>query len=114
MKAVHGLVAVSGDAQREELLEALMVDANVFDVVFMESAASASARIRLVTPELVIVLVDAVDAVACHLVSMLRADCDRLGIPVVTCASRSAESDFADIVASNGAPSPHRVAMQMN
>jgi len=114
MKTEHGLVAVSSDAQREELLEALMVDANVFDVIFMESAASTAARIRLVIPELVIVLVDVVDAVACHLVSMLRADCDRLGIPVVTCASSFAESGFADIVATKGAPSLHSVAMQMN
>ncbi|HJZ72579.1 MAG TPA: hypothetical protein VKE51_12630 [Vicinamibacterales bacterium] len=112
--SLSSLVAISSDAQREELLDALMIDANDYDVVFMESLASAAARIRLVTPELVVILLDIDDAVACQQQAILQVECERRSIPVVTCASRSPRSEIDELMAVDLNSSSRRVALPMN
>ena len=113
-RSVHRLVAVSSDVQRDALLEALLADANDYDVVYMESLTSASERVRLAPPDLVVVLLDVDNAVECHLTALLKLDCERLGIALVTCASRSPEQDFEDVAAMERDISCRRVAMSMN
>jgi hypothetical protein len=117
-RSPRSLVAVSSDLQREPLLEALLVDANDYDVVYMESLTSASARVRLTAPDPVIVLVDVDNAVECHLechlTAMLKIECERLGIALVTCASRSPEKDFDAVVAMDVDISYRRAVMPMS
>jgi len=45
---------------------------------------------------------------------LLTIDCERLGIALVTCASRSAERDFEDIAAMDWDISDRRLAISMN
>ena len=113
-RSPRSLVAVSSDAQRDTLLEALMIDANDFDVIYMESPMSASARIRLVPPELVVVLLDVDDALECHLTASLKIECERLGIALVTCATESPAGDIDDVVAMDRDQSCRRVVISMN
>jgi hypothetical protein len=113
-RSLRSVVAVSSDAEREEFLDALIVDANDYDVVFMESLASAPVRIRATRPELVVVLLDIGDAVACYRMALLKIECERLGIAVVTCASTSPHADIADVAALDFDGSTRRVAMRMN
>ena len=113
-RSPRSLVAVSSDRQRDALFEALLVDANDYDVVYMESLMSASARVRLAPPELVVVLVDIDNALECHLTALLKIECERLGIALVTCASRSPERDFDDAVAMDRDISYRRVTMSLN
>ena len=93
----RSIVAVSRDPERAELLDAL-ADAGDYDVIFVESVAHGYSRIKQVMPDLVIVYVDIDDVAGCQLLSMLSIDDDLSGIPVVTCATRRAESTFEDIV----------------
>ena len=113
-KPVRSLVAVSSDLQRDALLEALVADASDYDVVYMESLVCASARVRVAPPDLVVVLLDADSAVECHLTALLTIDCERLGIALVTCASRAAERDFEDLAAMDLDVSNRRLATSMN
>ena len=113
-RSVRSLVAVSSDVQRDALLEALLADASDYDVVYMESLMSASDRVRLAPPDLVVVLLDVDNALECHLTALLKIDCERLGIALVTCASRSPEKDFEDVAAMERDISCRRVAMSMN
>jgi len=95
--SLRRLVAISAEALREDLIDALTIDTKDYDVVFVESLASAFARIRLTTPELVIVLLDIDDVVACELLAIVQRECERLTIPVVTWASRSPRSDVDQV-----------------
>jgi len=113
-KPLRSLVAVSSDLQRDALLQTLVADANDYDVVYMESLVSASARVRLTPPDLVLVLLDVDNAVECHLTALLTIDCERLGIALVTCASRAAERDFEDLAAMDLDVSNRRLATSMN
>jgi hypothetical protein len=113
-RSLRSLVAVSSDVRRDALLEALLVDANDYDVVYMESLMSASARVRLALPDLVVVLLDVDNALKCHLTALLKIDCERLGIALVTCASRSPEEDFDDVAAMDRDILYGRVAISMN
>src|SRR5262245_4205976 len=98
-RSLRSLVAVSSDAQRDDLLDALMIDANDYDVVFMESLASAATRIRLAGPDLVIILLDIDDTVACQQLAIVQLECERSAIPVVTCAGRSPRGEFDGLIA---------------
>jgi hypothetical protein len=113
-QSLRSLVAVSSDAQRDALIEALLVDANDYDVVYMESLMSASARVTLAPPDLVVVLLDLDNALECHLTALLKIDCERLGVALVTCASRSPDQDVDDVAVMNRDISSRRVAMSMN
>src|SRR5262245_24711890 len=112
--SLRSLVAVSSDAQREDLIVALTIDANDYDVVFMESLASASARIRLAAPELVIIVFDIDDPVACEQQARVQLECERLMIPVVTCASRAARNEVDALIPVDLKASYRRVALPMN
>jgi len=81
------VVAVSDDALRPMLLDALLDNRSPHDVVFVESITCAYGRIRQLLPELVIVLTRIDDAETCRLLTMLALDRDLRGIPVVTWAS---------------------------
>jgi hypothetical protein len=78
------VVAVSGDSQRPALLEALTMDANDCDVVFVEAIAGGYPRIKECVPHLIIMMLEIDDPEACQLLSMLMADRSLSGIPVVT------------------------------
>ena len=110
----RSIVAVSRDPERAELLDAL-ADAGNYDVIFVESVAHGYSRIKQVMPDLIIVYVEIEDVAVCHLLSMLSIDDDLYGIPVVTCATRRAESTFEDIVGElvGGSSLPAR-ALAMN
>jgi len=112
--SLRSLVAVSAGAQREHLIDALTIDANDCDVVFMESLASASARIRLAAPELVIIVLDIDDAVSCEQQARVQLECERLMIPVVTCASRSTRDEIDELILVDPKATYRRVALPMN
>ena len=83
---LRSVVVVSSDAQRANLLDALLTDDNDFDAIFVESFVGAYARVRDVRPALVIALLDDDDtAAACQMLSMLKIDRDTRDTPVETC-----------------------------
>jgi hypothetical protein len=80
------VVVVSSDAQRANLLDALLTDENDFDIIYVESFAGAYARVRDVRPALVIALLDSDDdAAGCQMLSMLKIDRDTRDTPIETC-----------------------------
>jgi CheY-like chemotaxis protein len=81
------VVAVSDDALRSELLDALLVDESDLNVVVVESIPHAYSRIRQIKPDVVVVYMGHDDLSACQLLSMLKIDRTLRGIPVVTCAT---------------------------
>jgi hypothetical protein len=114
-RSLRSLVAVSGDPQRAGLLDALLVDANDYDVIFVDSIAHGYSRIKQVTPDLVMVLFEIDDVAAYQLLSMLKIDGDMAGIPVVTCAIRHEDRELEDIIAGlNRDSSGQTLAIQMN
>ncbi len=78
---------------------------NDYDVIVVESIACGYSRIKQVTPDLV-VLLEIDDFAACQLLSMLKVDRDVSRIPVVTCATRSKESELEDEIAELEQDSP--------
>ena len=114
-RPLRTVVAVSGDPQRAELMDALLADANLRDVVFVDSIAHGYSRIKQVTPDVVVVLLGDDDAAACQLLSMLSMDRDVAGIPVVTWMTRHEETEIEDLLAQiNQDWSSPRVAIQMH
>jgi DNA-binding NarL/FixJ family response regulator len=114
-RPLRSVVAVSGDPQRTELMDALLADANLQGVVFVESIAHGYSRIKELTPDVVVVLLGDDDAAACQLLSMLSLDRDVAGIPVVTWTTRHEETEIEELLAqiSQDWSSP-RVAIQMH
>jgi AmiR/NasT family two-component response regulator len=98
-RPLRSVVAVSGDPQRAELLDALLADANLRDTVFVESIARGYSRIKQVAPDVVVLLVKDDDAPACRLLSMLSMDPDTSRIPVVTWMTRHEETEIEDRLA---------------
>jgi len=80
------VVAVSDDALRPELFDALFDDSG-YDVIVVESIPHAYSRIRELEPDLVVVFMEIDDVNACQLLSMLEIDRALSGIPVVTCTT---------------------------
>jgi CheY-like chemotaxis protein len=80
------VVAVSDDALRPELLDAL-TDERDCETIVVESIPRAYSRIREVEPDLVVVFMDIEDVNACQLLSMLEIDRTLRHIPVMTCAT---------------------------
>ena len=97
-RSLRSVVAVSGDRQRAELLDALLVDENEYDVIFVESIGGGYARIKELTPDLVVVCLETDDVAACQLLSMLKTDRAMSVIPVVTWATSRRASGLEDIV----------------
>ena len=81
------VVAVSDDALRPELLDALAVDESDVGVIVVESMSHAYSRICHIKPDLVVVYMEHDDLSACQLLSMLKIDRTLRGIPVLTCAT---------------------------
>jgi CheY-like chemotaxis protein len=81
------VVAVSDDALRSELFDALLVDESDYNVIAVESIPHAYSRIRLLQPDLVVVFMEIDDVYACELLSMLEIDRALRSIPVVTFAT---------------------------
>jgi DNA-binding NarL/FixJ family response regulator len=82
-----GVVAVSNDALRPELLDRLLVDDNNINVIVVESTERAYSRIRQLQPDVVVVFMNIDDADACRLLSMLHLDHGLRGVSVVTCTT---------------------------
>jgi hypothetical protein len=114
-RPLRSVVAVSGDPQRVELMDALLADAALRDIVFVESIAQGYSRIKQLTPDVVVVLLGDDHAPACQLLSMLQMDRDTSGIPVVTWMTRHETSEVDDLLAQISQDwSSHAVAIQMN
>jgi hypothetical protein len=109
------VIAVSGNPQRAEFLDALLPDTGECDVIVVESLAGAYSRVKREMPNLVIVLCEVDDLPACQLLSMLKMDPATSWIPVETWATKPETSEFNDIVADvNFHSSSRGVAIQMN
>lgn len=95
-RPLRSLVVVGGHPERVENLCDLLVDANDYDVIVMESIARGYSRIKQVTPDFVIVLMKIDDVAACQLLSMLKVDRDVSRIPLLTCAVPAEDGEFED------------------
>jgi PleD family two-component response regulator len=116
VKSQHrSVVAISEHPQQAALLDALLLDANSFDVIYVESVARGFSRIKQAAPDLVIVFLDIDDVAACQLLTMLSIDGDTAGTPVATWITRRDESGFEEIIADVNLESPcQSVAIPMN
>jgi len=114
-RPLRSVVAVSGDPQRAELMDALLADAALRDMVFVESIAQGYSRIKALEPDVVVVLLSDDHAPACQLLSMLQLDHDTSGIPVVTWMTRHDMTEADDLLAQITQDwSSQPVAIQMN
>ena len=110
----RSVVAVSEHPERPELLDALLVNGNDYDSVFVESVAAGYSRIKEVTPDL-IVFMGLGDSAVCQLLTLLKLDADTSAIPVDTWGTSHWMSDFEDVVPDvNWDPSCHIIAVQVN
>ena len=114
-RPLRSVVAVSGDPQRAQLMDALLADVDLRDIVFVESIARGYSRIKQLAPDIVVVLLGDDPAPACQLLSMLNLDRDTSDIPVVTWMTRHEETEFEELLGQlNQDWSSTRVAVQMN
>ena len=114
-RPLRSVVAVSGDPQRAQLMDALLADVDLRDIVFVESIARGYSRIKQLAPDIVVVLLGDDPAPACQLLSMLKLDRDTSDIPVVTWMTRHEETEFEELLAQLDQDwSSPRVAIQMN
>lgn len=86
-----------------------VLDVEGFDVVFIESIASAYTQIKRVTPDLVIMCLSMDDPDACRVLSMLKWDRETCHIPVATYTSLSSSPSDNARAASRRASSTSRV-----
>jgi DNA-binding response OmpR family regulator len=108
------VVAVSRDPERTALLDTLLVDANDYDVIVLESLTHGYSRIKQVAPDLVVVFMEADDVDACQLLSMLRVDSDLSGIHIVTHERHDGEGDFDLVTDTSRHSSRQMVGIHMN
>jgi ActR/RegA family two-component response regulator len=99
-RAPRRVVAVSGDALRPKLLDALVDDRDSHDVVFVESLTRAYARIRQVIPDLIVVFMRIDDEQGCRLLTMLETDRELDSIPVLTWATSETGGETDDAIGS--------------
>jgi hypothetical protein len=95
-RLTRSFVAVSGDQQQEELLDALLADEHDYGVVFVESIVRSYSRIKQIVPDAVIVYCAVDDLAACQLLSMLKLDAELSGIRVMTCANAPSNDESPD------------------
>ena len=100
------VVAVSGDLERPEVVEALFAGSNDCVAIFVESINCAYARIKRLIPDLVVVVMTIDDWAACHLLSMLVTDTDLSGIAVVPLIASEERDTTVRVAAEFGAPAP--------
>ena len=109
------IVAVSGDSRRQELLDRLLDDENDYGTIFVESFADAYSRIKNVTPDLIVLLLEPDDIAGCRLLSMLTNDTRLSTIPFVTCMSTTQSNELEDRAADiTRDAARHTVAGQIN
>ena len=112
------VVAVSGEPDRGDFLDALMLEVNGRGVIFVESVAHGYSRVKQLAPALVVILTEIDDPGACQLLSMLSADGTTSAIPVVTLVTSRERGAFAEIIAEQytdySSYDPACTAMQMN
>jgi hypothetical protein len=114
-RLTRSFVAVSGDQQREELLDVLLADEHDYGVVFVESIARSYSRIKQIVPDVVIVYCAMDDLAACQLLSMLKLDAELSRIRVVTCANAASNDESPDFFSEMVEPEPVvTVPVQMN
>jgi hypothetical protein len=82
-RPILNVVAVSGDPERKDLLDALMADDTDYGMVFVESIARGYSRIKQIVPDLIILFSGIEDEAACQLLSMLALDRQLSRVPVV-------------------------------
>jgi CheY-like chemotaxis protein len=102
-RSLRTIVAVSDDALRPQLLDALLVDDSNDDVIVLESIPRACSRIRELRPDLVILFMDIEDANACQLLSMLEVDRAFRSIRVMASVTEPESSCRARAARSGGA-----------
>src|SRR5262245_45120476 len=108
-------VAISGDRLRGRLLDALALDEDGFDVIVVESIAHGYSRIKQLTPDVVVVLLEIDDVDACQLLAMLTLDRNVSRIPVVTCVASRGGGEFVKVAARKTGRAPSAaVAAQAN
>src|SRR4030095_4405309 len=100
------VVAVSNDAHRDALLDALTCDDTDYGVIVVESIGGAYSRIKEVVPQLVILFCAIDDDDACRLLSMLKTDVSLSDVPVATFATRHSGCALEGVLAEllGGAP----------
>ena len=96
---IRSFVAVSGEPEQAELLDALSADEHDYGVIFVDTIARSYSRIKQVMPDVVIVYCSIDDIDGCQLLSMLELDPDLSCVRVVTCATAPARPEVADFVA---------------
>jgi hypothetical protein len=109
------VVAVSGETQQTRFLEALLLGANGYGSVAVESVAGAYPCIKRERPDLIIVYLAIEDAAMCQLLSLLALDPETSTIPVQTWAERYDDGRFERlIVGARHDCSTHATAMPAN
>jgi hypothetical protein len=112
---IRSFVAVNGDPQQAELLDALSADDHDYGVIFVDSISRSYSRIKEVIPDIVIVYCAIDDVGACQLLSMLKLDAELSDVRVATCATAPANSDLPFSLADVVEPSPDvAAALQLN
>jgi hypothetical protein len=99
-RPLRTVVLVSGREPQGQSLDALLVAASDYDVIFVESTARSYSCIKRVTPDLVIISSEVDDGATCQLLSMLKVDRRASGIPVLTCEIREhhdPDDDLAEL-----------------
>jgi hypothetical protein len=113
--SLRSLVVVSGHPGQVPNLCDLLVETNDYDVICVESDAPGYSRVKQVTPDFVIVLLEFDDVAACQLLSMLKIDRDVSRISLATCATRREQNKFKDEFAELYQDSPRwSLAIPMN
>lgn len=101
--------------QRGRLLEELVLNADNYDTVAIESVAGGYARIKHEMPDLVIVYLTMDDVAVCGLLAMLTLDPETSTIPVVTWAERYDDGSFERLLAAMmREPSGHAIVVPVN
>jgi len=77
------VLIVNGDPESLGFLEAI-VEAGHYDVVFVESVATAYSQVKKLLPDLVILCAHIDDVESLQVLSMLRLDAETRWIPVLT------------------------------
>ena len=84
-RSAHSVIAICRDAPPAAFMETLLSEAGDCDVFVVESLARGYSRIKQLTPDLVIVVLEADhELAACQLLSMLRADAELSATAVLT------------------------------
>jgi hypothetical protein len=114
-RPLRTVVLVSGFAPQTQPPDALSVDTDDYDVIFVASIAHSYSCIRIVVPDLVVISSEVDDGAACQLLSMLRLDRRFSDIPVLARTTLREQHDADDDLAEpDQDTSPQSLATHMN